>query len=213
MERISLEVTTRNEFGKGHAGRLRRAGFIPAIVYGKETDPISVSVEEKTLRSALRKGLRLGRLVELAWSDDHAPAVALLREVQKDPVTSRPVHLDFQVVLATQPLIVEVPVELKGTPVGVREESGHLEQHVWRARIRCLPGQIPDTLILDVTELHAGSTLHVSDIGWTDGAILTDATLAVATVARPRIEAPAAEAVEGEEGAPAAEEGPAAEDS
>jgi large subunit ribosomal protein L25 len=202
MEKISLAVTPRSQFGKGNAGRLRRDGLIPGIVYGKEMGPVSVSVEEKLLRTALRKGLRLGRLVELAWEDGRSPTVALLREVQRDPVTSRPVHLDFQIVLATQALVVEVPVELEGVPVGVREEGGHLEQHVWRVKVRSLPDLIPDRLVLDVTELRGGSTVHVSDFAWTDGTILTDPTLAVATVARPKVEAPVVEEVpEGEEAA------------
>jgi len=200
MEKISLAVTPRSQLGKGNAGRLRRDGLIPGIVYGKEMGPVSVSVEEKLLRAALRKGLRLGRLVELAWEDGRPPTVALLREAQRDPVTSRPVHLDFQIVLSTQALVVEVPVELEGVPVGVREESGHLEQHVWRVKVRSLPDRIPDRLVLDVTGLRGGSSLHVSDLTWSDGTILTDPTLAVATVARPRIEAPVAEeAPEGEE--------------
>ncbi|MBN1423744.1 50S ribosomal protein L25 [Candidatus Fermentibacteria bacterium] len=199
MERISLEVQPRTGLGKGNAGKLRRQGFVPAIVYGKETDPESVSLEEKALRSALRKGLRLGRLVELSVGTERTPSVALLREMQRDPVTGRPVHLDFQVVLATQELVVDVPLELQGIPVGVREESGHLEQHVWRLKIKSLPHHIPDHLVLDVGGLRAGSSLHVSDIAWTDGAILSDPTLAVASVARPRIEAVAATAEEGEQ--------------
>lgn len=209
MERISLEVTSRAELGKGNAGRLRRQGLIPAIVYGRENPTESVSLEEKTLRSALRKGLRLGRLVELLRGEEHTPVVALLREMQRDPVTGRPIHLDFQIVSATQALVVEVPLELQGVPIGVREESGQLEQHVWRVKVRSLPDQLPDSLALDVTDLRAGSTLHISDITWAEGTILTDPVLAVATVSRPRIEvAPVAE--EGEEApAEAAESAPA----
>lgn len=200
MERIPLAVMPRSQLGKGHAGRLRQSGQIPGIVYGKEMGPVSLSIQEKDLRACLRKGLRLGRLAELVWGDGRPPTVALLREVQRDPVTSRPIHLDFQVILATEPLVVEVPVELEGVPVGVREEGGRLEQHVWRVKVRSLPDMIPDRLVLDVTQLRAGSTLHVSDFAWKDGTILTDPTLAVAAVARPRVEAaPAEEVAEGEE--------------
>ncbi len=123
MEKITLELVPRTVFGKGEAGRLRRSGLIPCIVYGKEMDPIPGSIQDRQLRTAFRHGLRIGRLVELSWSDGRPPLVALLRELQQDPVTSKPLHLDFQVAVSTQTIVVEVPVEVEGEAAGVREEG------------------------------------------------------------------------------------------
>ena len=155
-------------------------------------------MDENELRAAFRQGLRLGRLVELSWREGKSPAVALLRDMQCDPVHQRPIHLDFQVVLSTQPVIVDVPLDIQGTPVGVSDEGGHLEQHIWDIKIRIVPDRIPEKLVLDVTDVNAGMSLHVSDITWSEGSILTDPALAVLSVTRPHVAAASTEEPEEE---------------
>lgn len=214
MEKITLPLRKREGSGKGEARKLRRDGFIPGVVYGKSKKPVPVSLDETDWRTARHNGLQLGRLVELVWEKGKKRKdVALLRAVQLHPVTDRPIHLDFQLVIVGEEVDVDVPLELEGVPIGVKDEGGKLEQLIRRVKVRCLPGKIPDKIVVDISELELGVTLHVSDLIWDEGEILADPTTGIVSVARPRAEEPepseevVEEAVEGEE-----EEAPEASD-
>ena len=206
MEKITLLLKKRKGSGKGEARRLRRDGFIPGVVYGKGSKPLSVSLDENAWRTARHDGLQLGRLVELAWEKGKKRKdVALLRAVQLHPVTDRPLHLDFQLVVVGEEIDVDVPLELKGVPIGVKDEGGKLEQLIRRVKVRCLAGKIPDKIAIDIGHLKAGVTLHVSDLSWNEGEILTDPTTGIVSVVRPRAEEPTPAEEEVEEAAEAAE--------
>lgn len=206
MEKLTLAVMPRTVWGKGPSRRLRRQGYIPAILYGKETEPVSLSVPERELRACARRGLRVGRMVELVWSDGTSPVTALLKELQVDPVTSRPLHMDFHLVLSTRPVEAELEVRLQGVPVGVRDQGGRLEQHVHHLKVRCLPDQLPEALIVDVSALEKGKSIHVGDLSIPGVTILADRSVVVAAVVAPRGEQVVAAAEEkAEEGEEAAE--------
>lgn len=186
MEQISLQVVPREGQGKGEARKLRRAGLIPGVVYGRENDTLCVSFDVKDWRTAGQEGLRIGRLVELVWPDKKKTKhVVLVREIQFHPVTDLALHVDFQHVRAGEELEVDVPITLMGTSVGVKDEAGKLEFHLRQVRVKCIPSKIPDEIVLDITELRAGDTLHVNDMTWKDGEILTDDSLAVVSVEHP----------------------------
>jgi large subunit ribosomal protein L25 len=210
MEKITLPLNKRKGSGKGEARKLRRDGSIPGVVYGKSAKPVPVSLDENEWRAALHNGLQLGRLVELSWvKSKKRKAIALLRAVQLHPVTDRPLHLDFQLVVVGEEIDVDVPLELNGTPVGVKDEGGKLEQLIRRVKVRCLPGKIPDKIVVDIDHLSVGVTLHVSDLTWDEGEILTDPSTGIVSVAHPRAEEPEPTEEEVEEAAEGVEEGEA----
>jgi large subunit ribosomal protein L25 len=207
MEKITLPLKKRKGSGKGEARKLRRDGLIPGVVYGKSVKPLSVSLDENEWRTARHNGLQLGRLVELAWEKGKKRRdVALLRAVQLHPVTDRPLHLDFQLVVVGEELDVEVSLELNGVPIGVKDEGCKLEQLIRRVKVRCLPGKIPDKISIDIGHLMPGMTLHVSDLSWNEGEILTDPATGIVSVVRPRAEEPTPAEEGAEEAAEAAEE-------
>jgi large subunit ribosomal protein L25 len=123
---------------------------------------------------------------------------ALIREIQRDPVGGNILHIDLQHISLTERIVVEVPVELVGTPIGVKDGGGILEHLLRAVEVECLPTDIPNQLEVDVTELNIGDTLHVSDIKADRVTIKTEAERAIATVVPPTIleeVAPAVEAV------------------
>ncbi len=200
MEKLALKLETRQGSGKGEARKLRQSGFIPGIVYGKSANPVPVALSDEKWRQARHDGLRFGRLLELSWGAKKGkPEAALLKAVQFHPVTDKPLHLDFQLIQVGDKIEIDVPLELEGLPIGVKDEGGILEQLLRRVRIKCLPTAIPEKIIVDVAGLDAGETLHVSDLVWAEAEILSDITLAVASVVRPKIEEEPTEEIEEEE--------------
>jgi large subunit ribosomal protein L25 len=123
---------------------------------------------------------------------------ALIREIQRDPVGGNILHIDLQHISLTERIVVEVPVELVGTPTGVKDGGGILEHLLRTVEVECLPTDIPNRLEVDVTLLNIGDTLHVSDIKAGRVTIKTEGERAIATVVPPTIleeVAPAADAV------------------
>jgi large subunit ribosomal protein L25 len=125
-------------------------------------------------------------LFELAI--DGAPVRALIREIQRHPVRSQIIHVDFYEIHAGEKVALEVPVHLIGSPDGVRNGGGVLDQLIRELKIRVLPTDIPEHIDVDVTELRVGQSLHVSDLKIASAEILTEPTTAVCTVVAPRIE-------------------------
>ena len=186
MENVKLTVSLREGTGKSIARKLRQKGTIPGIVYSRTTEPTCVSFTNEDWRKAIHEGLRIGRLVELQWEEKAKKMdLALVRDVQVHPVTDRAIHVDFQLVTKGEEMELEVPLRLVGTATGVKDEGGTLDFHLRRIKVRCLPSNIPEEIQVDVTDMKAGDSLHVSDIIWTDGHILTDDTLAVVSVEHP----------------------------
>jgi len=187
MENVKLIVSPREGTGKGVARKLRQKGSVPAIVYARTSEPTCVSFTDEAWRKAIHDGLRIGRLVELQWDQKKkSKELALVRDVQVHPVTDKTIHVDFQLVTKGEEMELEVPLSLIGTAVGVKDEGGSLDFHLRRIKVRCLPSNIPEEIQLDITNLKAGESLHVSDIDWTDGHILMDDALAVVSVEHPR---------------------------
>ncbi len=197
MERVTLNVETREELGKGAARAMRRSGYIPAVVYraGKST-PIKVKREEivKFINSTMGEQV----MINLKFSDGQTK-LALLKDYQVDPVKGQLLHTDFFEVSLKEKVRVTVAVVLKGEPIGVKREGGVLQQVLSEIEIECLPDRIPPHLEVDVTELKAGYSLHVRDISIAeDIKILEDPDEVIATVVAPTEEVEGAEAAEEE---------------
>ena len=206
-ERIVVPVEARTERGKNACRRLRARGLVPATVYGMKLDPFAVAVERRRVDEIL--GLATGRntIFTLALGEGQQTRAVMLRELQRDPLSDKLVHVDFIRVDPTKLMHVRVPVRLLGIPLGVKNEGGVMEFVHREVEVACLPSAIPEHLDVDVSELHNGQHVSVKDLKGIEGiAILDDPEAILAVVAAPRLETPEApvEAVEGAaEAAPA----------
>jgi len=205
---LKLEAEKRDESGKGAARKLRARGRVPAVLYGHGVGPVSVSVGAKDLYRVLHGSAGTNVLVNLTV--DGAEHLALPREIQRDHVRGRYVHVDFLAVRRDEKVTVSVPVRVVGESPGVKV-GGVVEHHLWELQVECLPGDVPDGIDADVSELQVGDSLRVSDIVAPEGVtVLTPPEESLLSVVVPQVRvveevAEVAEA-EGEE-APAEEAG------
>ncbi len=206
---LKLVADRREGTGKGVARKLRAAGRVPAVVYGQGMDPAAVSVDSKDLYHVLHAG---GANVLLDLVVDGKSHLALARDVQRDHIHGRFVHVDFLTVSRTEKITISVPVRLVGESVGVKA-GGVLEHHLWEVQVECLPSDVPEALDADITELAVGDSLKVADLAIPEGAtILSSPDELVLGVVPPQareVAEVAAEEVEGEAAPEAAAEGAA----
>ena len=209
---LKLEAEKRDESGKGAARKLRARGRVPAVLYGHGVGPVSVSVGAKDLYKVLHGSAGTNVLVNLTV--DGAEHLALPREIQRDHVRGRYVHVDFLAVRRDEKVTVSVPVRVVGESPGVKV-GGVVEHHLWELQVECLPGDVPDGIDADVSELQVGDSLRVSDIVAPEGVIVLtppEESLLSVVVPQVRVVEEVAEVAEGEEAAPAeGEEAPAEE--
>jgi large subunit ribosomal protein L25 len=208
MREIAITATARDKSGKGSARRSRREGMIPAIVYGPEIDPLSLSINEREFRTAMKQASR-GSIINLEVGGNTNKV--LIRELQRDPVTSRVIHVDFHAISMNKPIHVSIPIHFVGTAKGVKTEGGIMQITMREAEISCLPADIPDFVEVDVSELGIGDAVHVSNLAIPNAKILAEGQRTVVVISAPTVvksEAVTAEAAvvaEGEEAAAEAE--------
>lgn len=208
MPEINLAAERRADTGSAGSRRLRAAGRIPAVVYGRGVAPISVSVDERDLRAALSTDAGTNALIDLhIGSDRH---LALARELQRHPVRQNLSHVDFVVVRRDEVVAAEVPVVLVGDAVAVHRAGGTVEQLVFTLRVHAKPADIPHAIEFDVSGLEIGETIRLGAAAVPRGVSVDadeETPIVVGHAARVEVEE---EAVEGEavaegEVAPAAE--------
>ncbi len=207
MSTVALNAKMRELRGKGPARRLRAEGNVPAIFYGSKMSPLAITVNAREFRKSIEKGGSNALFDMLIETDgDSVNKMAILKDKHIRPLDAAIIHLDFYEIFMDQEIQVTVAVELTGKPVGV-EQGGVLQTGVREVLVSCLPRQVPDSLVADVSNLDIADTLHVSDLELPEGVtLLADESISIATVLSPlRIEEEEPE--EGEEG----EEGEAAE--
>lgn len=184
---VALTASVRNQGGKGHARSLRRQDRVPAVLYGPKTSPVPLSVSASRLEKLLRDMGEESKLLRLCVEgpDSTETRNVLIREVQVHPFRRRFLHVDFYEVPLDQPILVKVPVELKGESVGVKK-GGSLNLIRRTVSVRCLPGEIPERLPVDVSRMDLGATIHVEDLVSTVPFELAgDQSLAIVTVTAP----------------------------
>jgi large subunit ribosomal protein L25 len=161
---VNFEVVPREEYGKNAAGRARRAGYVPAVVYGGGREPQGVLVDPRLIEGVMHSERGLNTLIHLKIGDRDLKRMVLIREIQRHPVTERVTHADFVRVEMDKKIEVAIPVHVVGTPVGVKSEGGMLEIVNRSVLVRCLPGEIPDSVELDVTDLHNNQHISAADV-------------------------------------------------
>lgn len=203
-----LQAETRDEIGKGIARRLRRAGKIPAVFYGRGRDSRAIAIDPRALERVLHtSGSGMNTLIDLTLSGDES--VVLVKDLQRDPVRGAYLHADFYEVDLNQTVEVTVPIHFLGKAKGV-EFGGIVDHPLREIEITCLPRAIPDSIEIDISALEIGDALHVSDLVAPAGVTITsDPEQAIANVMTPIVEEEPAEEEEvvTEEGEAAAEGG------
>src|SRR6058998_4307950 len=187
---VTLTATTREKTGKGAARQARFQKQVPAVIYGHGRATQSLIVDALALEKALTGIDPESTLIDLTV--DGKKARALIREIQRHPLRPDIIHVDFYEIKADEKITLKVPVHLVGTPDGVRNAGGVLDQVTREVEIEVMPENIPDRVELDVTALKIGDSLHVRDLSIANAKILTEADLTIATVVPPRAEEVAA---------------------
>lgn len=195
---ITVRAQQREGRGKNDSRRARRAGMVPVTVYGGDGGTVAALAPLRELAAILRSEAGRNTIFTIDIEGVGSSEV-MFHDRQIDPVRGRLVHADFQRLVKGQKIEVTVPLHLIGEPIGVREESGILEQILRELEIRCEPREIPDVIDVDVSNLGVHDVLHVSDIPIASNIeILEDADTVVATVGIIREEVAPAPVIEGE---------------
>ena len=189
MEMQELTITRRDGTGKQAAKRLRREGRVPGIIYGGQA-PEPVTVDPKAVLRIIHGHEGTTQLLTLK-SDGNGAGVrmAVIRELQFDPVSEQLLHVDLQEVSPDRAITVRVAVHPVGEAVGVKDQKGILNLVLHELDVSCLPGQIPERIDADVSELHIGEVLTVGALRVPEGVrLLNDRGQAVVTVRPPMAE-------------------------
>jgi large subunit ribosomal protein L25 len=182
----TLKASRRDTAGKGNARKLRSTGQVPAVLYGHGDRTESLAVDAHDLELLLQHVNPENTLIGL--DIDGSRADVLVREIQRHPWRPEVLHVDFLLVHGDALLKLDVPVRLTGTPVGVLDEGGVLDQVLYELHVECLPGNIPEAAEVDISGLHVGDSVRVSDISMPNVTILMDGELPVASVLQPRVQ-------------------------
>jgi large subunit ribosomal protein L25 len=199
----ALSADARGGIGKGVARKLRAAGRIPAVLYGKGKEGEAISVDPTSLERLLHTSESgMNTLIDLSVGG--RTSTVLLKDLQRDPIRGRYLHADFFVVDLKQELQVTIPLHFVGKAKGL-EFGGIVEHPLREVEVACLPQAIPDSIEVDVTELNIGDSLHVRDLQTPAGVrVISDGDLAIALVEQPAVaEEPSAEEAVTAEGAEA----------
>ena len=165
MKSVLLNATPRVLRRRAGAKALRRSGQIPAVVYGRKTPPQSLEVNARQLENLIHHSASENLLVDLVVQDDARPKrLALVQEIQHHPLTGKMLHVDFHEVAEDEKVTIQVPVETVGEAEGVKNEGGVLERVLFKIRVRGLPKDLPEQIVVDVSSLKVGQTIHLGKI-------------------------------------------------
>ncbi|WP_100011837.1 50S ribosomal protein L25/general stress protein Ctc [Lentibacillus sediminis] len=180
---VTLKAKQREDYTKAATKAIRSSGRVPGIVYGKEKENKSISVDSIELVKTVRDEGR-NAIISLEVENDKSVDV-MLHEYQMDPLKDELVHVDFYVVNMAQEMDVEVPLRFDGEAQGARD-GGVLQQPLYELQVRAKPGNIPDEIVVDVTTLGIGDSLAVSDLPtFDDYEVTEDPDTTIATVTAP----------------------------
>ena len=183
MKEITLNAESRSVFGKKASRELRRAGLVPAVFYGVEKDenglPVSKSI--KISEKELAKLLYTPNVYIVNLVVDGTPVKAILKDLQCDFVTDRPVHVDFYQITEDKPVVFEIPVKLNGLAEGVRA-GGKLALNVRKLAVKACYTKFPDVLDIDVTNLGLGKSMKVAALSYEGLEIITSKEVVVCAV-------------------------------
>ena len=189
MSKITeLKAAPRTDTGKEYARKLRAGGRIPAVLYGKDMESKSLSLDLQETEYLFQRIAVENTIVDVVIEGEKEPIPTLIREIQSHPHRVGLLHVDFLRIQKGVAVEVEIPVSLDGVPQGVRESGGVLEQVINEIRVKCIPSKIPEVVSIDVSGLGVGDSIHVYDVDLGEGVeILVDADRTICNVAIPKV--------------------------
>ena len=205
MAEAVLQAEKRDNLSKGYTHELRRNGKIPGVYYFHGEDSVPVEIDERALKTAIQSQSQI-----LDLNIGKSKKKCVIREVQWEPVTGVPLHVDLLGVKLTEKITVELPVVITGTAIGVKNEGGILQPIQREIQVEGLPLDIPESVEIDVSELGIGDSIRVADLQLEKLTIVTDESQSLVAVIAPKAieeEVAVEEEIEGEEGEEGAEEG------
>ena len=189
MKTIELSVEKRSTRGKNEARRSRAVGRIPAVVYGAGKPTVAVTVDRKSLSDVFREGAGENAIFLLKLEGTDQSRHAMIRELQRDPLTRKTQHIDFVRVMMDTKIRVKVGVEVVGTAIGVKNEGGIIDLVTRELEVECLPTAIPQHITVDVSELAIGDLIRVGELKPMEGVtVLEGADRVIVHVTHPTAE-------------------------
>lgn len=207
MERVKVTVNLREEKGKEAAGRLRRKGYIPAVVYSENLNTV-LSIPQEGVKQLRAIHFSESAIIdmEITGSRESKSMPVIIKDIQFDPLSEEVIHIDFLKVSLKEKIKVHIPIVIKGESKSVKEGEGVLDQVLREVEIEALPLDIPKEIEVDISELTVGHSLHVSSLKVADNLkIVTGSQETVVTIVVKKEEEETAEEVVPEEGAAPAE--------
>src|SRR2546429_4535009 len=163
-KQVKLRAEPRANVGRSAVRKLKARGLIPAVIYGGKDKPQPLQVAARDINTLMSHASGENVLVELEITGDGSTRTALVQEVQHSPGGGEIRHVDFHAISMDQMIQAEVPLEPTGTAVGVKTFGELLEQSLRALAIECLPGDLPDRITVDVSQLNIGDSIHVRDL-------------------------------------------------
>lgn len=198
MKERTLTASPRERVGKGPARQVRLNGRIPGILYGPDTKPQPLDLDEREFKSIMRSLGGSATIFELDIKGKKKKVI--VRDMQIDPVTSNITHVDFHALSMTKPIHLSIPLHFVGTPRGVKTDGGIMQTNMREIEISCLPTKLPEFFEINVDDLGIGDSIHVSDLDLPDVDILAEAQRTVVVISAPTVVKEPVTEAEGEEG-------------
>lgn len=187
MASVPFSASPRSATGKGVARKLRAAGQIPAVIYGHAREAEALALNAHELKLLLEKHPYQSTVIALTVGS--STANTLIREIQRHPFKKQVLHVDFQELVAGEKVTVPVPLQFTGTAEGVKNGGGILDQVMHELEITCDPSNIPHHIVVDVTPLTIGHSIHAGELKLPEGVTLeTDADATVCVCSAPKVE-------------------------
>lgn len=184
MEKVLLEARKRSNEKKSSNKSLRREGKVPGVIYSKNVQPISIEVNEGSINPLVFTSKT--NLISLNIEGENK-LDCIIKDIQFDPVTDKIVHFDLQEFNVAEKIQIEVPVHLVGSAIGVKE-GGIVQQNLHKLDIECLPGDIPDSIEVNISNLKLGDSIHISDLKLTDVEFLNPDESIIVAIAHPKVD-------------------------
>lgn len=184
MEKVLLDARKRSNEKKSSNKSLRREGKVPGVIYSKNVQPISIEVNEGSINPLVFTAKT--NLISLNIEGENK-LDCIIKDIQFDPVTDKIVHFDLQEFNVSEKIQIEVPVHLVGSAIGVKE-GGIVQQNLHKLDIECLPGDIPDSIEINISNLKLGDSIHISDLNLMNVEFLNPAESIIVVVAHPKVE-------------------------